>query len=325
MRNRMIFGKLIGVFFFLFLLSGYISAKDKVLKLMVGESRVINVAYSIKKIAIGNPLVADVTMVSKKEILINGTGSGTTSLLVWNNNGSREKYYLQVSHSLLPEPLIQLQVQIIEVKVGSLKKMGIQWADNISFEEETIPGVFDLGTVVRMNKLTTTLNMLLQEGEARILAKPNLVSVSGGKADFHVGGEIPFLVPQDEGRMSVEWKKYGISLEISPTGDEAKKIIATGITVSLSLLDYDNAVKMEGYLIPAITERRASTQVQVSAGATIVIAGLKQTIEQKIDQKVPILGDIPLLKYFFRVRDSDKGDTEVTVFITPTFIKSNKK
>ena len=70
MRNRMIFGKLIGVFFFLFLLSGYISAKDKVLKLMVGESRVINVAYSIKKIAIGNPLVADVTMVSKKEILV---------------------------------------------------------------------------------------------------------------------------------------------------------------------------------------------------------------------------------------------------------------
>ncbi len=325
MRTRMIFRKLIGVFFFLFLLSGYIFAKNKVLKLMVGESRVINVAYSIKKIAIGNPMVADVTMVSKKEILINGTGSGTTSLLVWNNNGRREKYYLQVSHSLLPKPLIQLQVQVIEVKVGSLKKMGIQWADNISFEEETIPGVFDLGTVARMNKLTTTLNMLLQEGEARILAKPNLVSVSGGKADFHVGGEIPFLVPQDEGRTTVEWKKYGINLEINPTGDEAKKIIATGITVSLSLLDYDNAVKMEGYLIPAITERRASTQVQVSAGATIVIAGLKQTIEQKRDQKVPILGDIPLLKYFFRVRDSDKGDTEVTVFITPTFIKSNKK
>ncbi|MCK4532442.1 pilus assembly protein N-terminal domain-containing protein [bacterium] len=325
MWNRMIFRKLIGVFFFLFLLSGYISAKDKVLKLMVGESRVINIAYSIKKIAIGNPMVADVTMVSKKEILINGTGSGTTSLLVWNNNGGREKYYLQVSHSLLPEPLIQLQVQIIEVKVGSLKKMGIQWADNISFEEETIPGIFDLGTIARMTKLTTTLNMLLQEGEARILAKPNLVSVSGGKADFHVGGEIPFIVPQDEGRTSVEWKKYGITLEISPTGDEAKKIIATGITVSLSLLDYDNAVKMEGYLIPAITERRASTQVQVPAGSTIVIAGLKQTIEQKSDQKVPILGDIPLLKYFFRVRDSDKGDTEVTVFITPTFIKSNKK
>ncbi|MCK5534481.1 hypothetical protein KAI68_05145, partial [bacterium] len=247
----------------------------------------------------------------------------TTSLLVWNNNGRQEKYYVQVLHSLLPKPLIQLQVQVIEMKTGSLKKLGIQWVDTISFGEENIPGVFDLGTIERMTKLTASLNMLLQSGEARILAKPNLVSVSGGKADFHVGGEIPFLVPQEEGRTTVEWKQYGISLNISPVGDEVKKIIASGITVSLSLLDYDNAVKMEGYLIPAITQRKAGTQVQVPAGATIVIAGLKQTIEQKREQKVPVLGDIPLLKYFFKVADFDKGSTEVTVFITPTFLKIN--
>lgn len=324
MQYKVVFKRLIYIFFFLYFLENYLFAKDLVLKLMVGESTVVKVDYSIKKIAIGNPDVADVTMVSNREILINGTGRGTTSLLVWSKKGKRERYYVEVSRSLLPKPLIQLQVQVIEVKTSSLRKLGIQWMDTISFGEENIPGVFDIGTIERMTELTASLNMLLKEGEARILAKPNLVSVSGGRAEFHVGGEIPYLVPQEESRTAVEWKKYGIKLKINPVGDEMKGIIATGITVSLSLLDYNNAVKMEGYLIPAFTGREASTEVQVLAGVTIVIAGLKQTIEQKSEQKLPILGDIPLIKYLFKVGDFNKENTEVTVFITPTFLKLKK-
>lgn len=309
-----------------FSVNAFAQEEKKMLRLAVGESQMVNASYSVARVAVGDPNIADVKVISGNDILVNGKGIGTTTLLIFDERIKREEYLIQVVRSILPTPIIQLSVQIVEVKVDALKKLGINWVNMLSFGEESIPAVFDVGKAVRFTKLTADLNLLIKQGDAHILAKPNLVAMNNGKASFWVGGEIPFLVPGGQNNSpTVDWKKYGVRLEISPSGDQKKNIIVTGIRTEVSNLDYANGVKLDNYVIPATTIREASTEIQLDAGSTVVIAGLKQTSETKLVHKLFILGDIPLLGYLFRSYDKTKQETEVTVFITPTFIGTTPK
>jgi len=315
-------------FLFLFIFSNGLLAAQKekqLIKLAVGESEIVTVKYKVEKVAVGAPEIADVKLISQEEVLVNGKSLGITTLLIFDDKGKKEKYLIQVIRSLLPIPMIQLSVQVVEVKVKALKQLGINWVDTLTFGEENIPAVFELGTIARFTKLTAVLNLLIEQGDANILAKPNLVAMNNGKASFLVGGEIPYLKPSGGfGPPTVGWKEYGVMLEISPRGDLKTNIIATDIRAEVSNLDYVNAIKLGGYSIPALNVREASTEIQLDAGSTIVIAGLKQTGETKQQYKLPILGYIPVLGYLFKKQISVKEETEVTIFVTPTFVKTIK-
>ena len=315
------------IFIMLFLLMSFIhvGAQEDVIKVVVGESRAITRDYTISKVAVGDPTIADVKALTERKILILGKKEGMTSLLLFDAKGKEESLLLQVNKHVIYRPMIQMSVQVLETSITSLGTLGIEWVDKISFAEESIPGLFKVGTFRRLDKITATLNMMIQEGKAQILAKPNLVALSGESASFLVGGEVPIPVPQEGGAIGIEWKEYGVTLEILPVGEEKRNIIDAYIAAKVSDLDWDNAVTIAGVTVPAISTRRAGTKVQVEAGDTIVIAGLVKTDKEKTAKKVPLLGDIPILGYLFKSTTFSKKRTDITIFITPTFVKKEEK
>lgn len=315
------------IFIILFLLMSFIhvGAQEDVIKVVVGESRALTREYDISKVAVGDPSIADVKALTKRKVLILGKNEGMTSLLLFDVTGKEESLLLQVNKYVVYRPMIQMSVQVLETSISSLGTLGIEWVDKISFEEESIPGLFKVGTFKRLDKLTATLNMMIQEGKAQILAKPILVALSGESASFLVGGEVPIPVPQEGGTIGIDWKEYGVTLEILPVGEEKRRIIDAYITAKVSDLDWENAVTIAGVKVPGISTRRASTKVQVETGDTIVIAGLVKTEKEKTAKKVPLLGDIPILGYLFKSTTFSKKRTDITIFITPTFVKKEEE
>lgn len=315
------------IFIILFLLISFVNvgAQEDVIKVVVGESRALTRKYNISKVAVGDPTIADVKALTKRKVLILGKKEGMTSLLLFDATGKEESLLLQVNKHVIYKPMIQMSVQVLETSIASLGTLGIEWVDKISFGEESIPGLFKVGTFRRLDKLTATLNMMIEAGEARILAKPNLVALSGESASFLVGGEVPIPVPGEGGTIGIDWKEYGVTLEILPVGEEKRRIIDAYITAKVSDLDWKNAVTIGGVKVPGILIRRASTKVQVEAGDTIVIAGLVKTYKEKTAKKFPLLGDIPILGYLFKSTTFSKKRTDITIFITPTFVKKEEK
>lgn len=294
-------------------------------KIYEGETKVVDTDYRISDIAVGDPEVADVQIKSATEFIVNGIKNGVTSIQVWDtNDAQRDSFSVEVKKPLTPTSLIEVQCQVIEVKTSSLLDVGVDWVDQIKFQESSIPGIVKLGTIERADKVFATLNAKVEDGYGRILAKPKLLARSGGSAKFRIGGEIPYLVSGGQGQTTVEWKKYGIVLNIKPDGDKRRGMIDVDLGIEVSTLDYENAVQQGGNSIPAIAMRKTDTSVQVNSGQTIVLSGLKKVDEQESSTGVPVLSKIPVLGQLFKFATQTESETEVTVFMTPKFSKGEK-
>ncbi len=287
-----------------------------------GETRVVETDYRIKDIAVGNPEIADIQVRTATEFLVNGINSGVTTIQVWDTaDVLRDSFSVEVSKSLVPADLIEIQCQVIEVKTNELSRMGVEWVDRIRISEGSIPGIIQVGTLQRLDKLTAALNATVDEGYGRILAQPKLVARSGGNANFMIGGQVPYPIPAGEGQIAIDWADYGIKLEVSPEGDLRRGLIDVDLLVDASTLDQDNAVTLEGLTIPAISTRLTETSVQVNHGDTIVLSGLRKLEEQTTSKGVPVLSRIPIMGNLFKMTTVDDQETEVTVFMTPTFVE----
>ncbi len=164
--------------------------------------------------------------------------------------------------------------------------------------------------------LSAQLNLLEQEGKASILAEPQLSARNGAKASFLAGGEFPYSVSNLNG-VTIIFKPYGIKLDITPKVDRNGVIRAT-ILAEVSSIDA-SVTAIGG---PALLTRRTDTEFNVRAGQTIVLAGLLQrNISTDID-KVPLLGDLPVLGALFRSKRFQNKETELVVFVTPTVVDS---
>ncbi len=166
---------------------------------------------------------------------------------------------------------------------------------------------------------TTVINMLKENGLAKILAEPNLVCINGQTANFLAGGEIPVPVPSGLGTVGIEWKKFGVQLKFTPTlvGDR----ISLQVNPEVSDLDYSNAVQVQGFTIPAITSRATATTVELKDGQSFAIAGMLKDNTRSIADKYPILGDIPVLGNLFKSSAYQKDQTELVIIITPHLAK----
>ncbi len=155
-----------------------------------------------------------------------------------------------------------------------------------------------------------------------ILAEPNLVALSGQKADFLAGGEFPVPVPQNSGggtTITVEFKKFGVQLEFLPFVLEDETIRLT-VSPEESSPDFTNAVEINGYFIPGINTRRASTTVEMRQGQSLAIAGL---LRQSIDantQRIPGLGDLPYIGPLFSNTTHKRMEKELVVLVTPYLV-----
>ena len=172
---------------------------------------------------------------------------------------------------------------------------------------------YDLGIMVRA---------LQSKGLFQSLAEPNLVAESGKEASFLAGGEFPIPVAQAGASniaISIMFKEFGVRLNFTPTvtGDNR---IRLKVRPEVSTLDFANAVVLQGFRIPALSTRRTETELELENGQTFAIAGLLNNTMTESLQKVPGIGDIPILGYLFRSKAAQKNRTELVVMITPEIL-----
>lgn len=272
-----------------------------------------------------------------------------------NRIAAVQKLYPQVvsfatANPIQTQPMVLMKVRIMEFKKSSLSKLGIQWdqvingpsgglvhdwrtnpgyrvygdsnsgggSDYFSQLQPSLPlrvpgtwSYFGIATAI-----TSKIDLMENTGNAWELASPQLAARSGGKADFLVGGEIPIPVSSGFGATSVTYHDYGIKLNIAPVVGPDGDVQAD---VATEVSKVDNSNKVGDY--PAFTTDKASSQVDLRSGQTLVISGLLDATGTKGYQKVPGLGDIPILGALFRSRNFQANRTELVIFITPTVIK----
>lgn len=171
----------------------------------------------------------------------------------------------------------------------------------------------------RTAALAPTLNLVLQSGHARVLSSPNLVTTPGNEATFLVGGEIPYVYSTGIGNVSVDWKNYGVQLNVTPTL-LPNGSIESNITPDISNLDYQDAVQLNGFYIPALKESKLSTDIITAPGQSIIMGGLLERVDQRTISKIPILSSIPILGKLFQSVNYQNSQTDVVFILTPEIV-----
>jgi pilus assembly protein CpaC len=173
------------------------------------------------------------------------------------------------------------------------------------------------------NNIGTVVKALQTKGLFQSLAEPNLIADNGKEASFLAGGEYPYPVVQGQSggqTVTIQFKEFGVRLHFTPTivgGDLVKLKVAPEV----SSLDFANAVSISGFRVPAITTRRTETEVELQDGQTFAIAGLLNNTVTSQLQKIPGIGDIPILGLLFKSKAAQKDQTELVVMITPQILK----
>ena len=378
-------------------------------------------APKITRIAIGNPEIADVRMLSARDYLLIGKKAGSTSLIVWSANGVREEYSVYVSGddqgmaSAIQQAIgypgitaqmmngkvllrgtvknqyehdtaikiaqlylgsgggstssattasgtngsqgsatdeniidllemshpsqIRLEAQLIEINTDDEKNLGIQyWSPTLGNSSSGItPGASGLVYVgedmynkrgslgwigSHLSTIDASLHALVTNGKARILSRPSITTMSGKTANILIGGRIPIPTSAGDGEISIDWREYGIRLNIEPVVDGENKITSK-VHAEVSTLDYGHAVVENNFSIPALASREADAVINVRSGATMAIGGLLNSEDSKTISKIPLLGDLPIIGQFFRHTSKTRDNRELLILITPTLVSED--
>jgi pilus assembly protein CpaC len=163
-----------------------------------------------------------------------------------------------------------------------------------------------------------TIEALENKNLLQILAEPNLIAVNGKEASFLAGGQFPFPIVQPGAgftAVTISFKEFGVRLqfkpEIMPNGN-----IHLHVAPEVSTLDFANALTISGFTVPALSTRKAETEFELQDGQSFVIAGLMDNRVTDIYNKIPGLGDIPILGAFFRSKSLQKNNSELMVLCT---------
>src|SRR3984893_452689 len=162
------------------------------------------------------------------------------------------------------------------------------------------------------------IKAMQQKNLLQILAEPNLIAVNGKEASFLAGGEFPFpIVQPSQGftAVTISFKEFGVQLKFTPV------IMPNGnihlkVAPSVSTLDFANALTISGFTVPALSTRKAETEFELRDGQSFVIAGLIDNRVTDLYNKIPGLGDIPILGNFFKSKSAQKSNSELVVLCT---------
>lgn len=172
--------------------------------------------------------------------------------------------------------------------------------------------------------LGATIQALQQKNILQILAEPDLMALNGQPAHFLAGGEFPYPVVQAVSAgtapaISIQFKPYGVKLEFTAFIED-NNAVRLKIVPEVSTLDYSNAVTISGFILPAISTRRAETEIELRDGQTFGIAGLLDQRTTVQLSKIPGIGDVPILGELFKSRNATFTNTELIVLVTPTIV-----
>jgi len=230
--------------------------------------------------------------------------------------------------------LIEIAVEAVEIKNNRAREMGIRWIDTlqigeISYTREDrvpatmpeLPSLFKIGEFARLSAITADIKLMMEKGAARLLSNPKIITKSGTNARFMVGGEMPYIVITQDGP-NVEWKEYGIKMNIVPTViSDRDQMIGLSVFTEVSDLDWENGAVYSNMKVPAVVTRKAASTVKVKSGETVAIAKLLRTFKQQSSYGIPLLGEIPVLKYLFGHQKITDDKTTVVIFVTPKILE----
>ena len=190
---------------------------------------------------------------------------------------------------------------------------------------QTISNVLNLFLFRPDIHLGAVIEALQNKNVLQILAEPNLIAVNGKEASFLAGGEFPFpIVQPGQGftAVTIQFKEFGVKLKFTPL-IEPNGNIHLRVVPEVSTLDFANSLTISGFTIPALSTRRADTEFELQDGQSFVIAGLMDNRVTNIVNKVPGLGDIPILGNFFKSKSAQKSNSELMVLCTARRVSPN--
>jgi Flp pilus assembly secretin CpaC len=164
------------------------------------------------------------------------------------------------------------------------------------------------------------LSIMREEGLAKVLAEPSLVALSGQDAEFHAGGEVPILLAQQLGQVSVRYKKFGVRLNFTPTV-LSDRTMSLAMRVEVSEPDPAAGVVLGGFQVPGFKTRTSETTIRLRDGQSFAIAGLLSDQVRSLISKVPGLGDLPLLGALFRSSSYQRDETELLMVVTARLVR----
>ena len=173
--------------------------------------------------------------------------------------------------------------------------------------------------------LGATIKLLESRGLLEVLAEPNVLAQNGKEASFVAGGEFPYPVVQGStgggaAAVTIQFREFGVRLNFVPT-ITPRGSISLRVAPEVSALDFTHGLTVNGFSVPAITLRKLDTEVELNEGQSFAIGGLLDNRVTDTFDKVPFLGDLPILGKFFQSRSHDKENTELLVIVTPELVR----
>ncbi len=248
---------------------------------------------------------------------------------------------------------VNLRIRVAEITRQAVKRLGINWGAIISngtfalglltgraFTAAAVaPGLLPLvlaapqfgqnsevpstifgGVQSRNASINAAIDLLASEGLVTILAEPNITAISGEQATFLAGGEFPIPVAQQNNTISIEFKRFGVSVEFNPTVLSRDRI-SMKVRPEVSELSDRGAVTIGGLRIPGLTVRRAETTVELGSGQSFAMAGLFSTTMATEASRTPGLGDLPIIGVLFRSDRFQNNESELVIIVTPYIVR----
>lgn len=229
---------------------------------------------------------------------------------------------------------IRLEAQIIEINSEDAKNLGLRYGTDpvnspgiASFGEDYLRAAEPIPfrhnpwrwTWQHRSSFNATLTALITQNKARILSHPNVTTLSGEQATIQIGGQIPYTTYDEQGRRVVNFKDYGIILQFRPIVD-AQNRINSAVHAEVSQPDGETP---DGQI--TLSTRSADSFISLNSGSPIVIGGLIDSTERKIVEKIPLLGDIPILGEFFKHTSKTRDKSELIIVVTPYLVNDDER
>jgi pilus assembly protein CpaC len=324
--------------------SAYAQEQVQRVDLPTGRSYPLATPAVITRISIANPEVADVVLITNRELVINAKASGETDAIVWMESGAREHYRVSV-HSPADRMQVVLYVKFAEVRRDVLRSLNISglysngkvsvgtgsFDNSVSLTRPAgtttppISGQFlSLLTDFDTKNLLGFLQVEQQRGHARLLAEPSLLAANKEEANFLAGGELPIPVVSSASgtggtQIGIQYKEFGIRLRFLAE-IISDSLVKLAVRPEVSSLDYANAILISGFRIPAFRTRRVESTFDVKRNESLIISGLFDNERQRVITGIPLLMDIPILGKLFSSSQWQNNESELLVVVTPVII-----
>ncbi len=338
-------------------------AAAEIQKVMVGlrQSEIIELAEPVKRVSIADPEVADATVTSPKQILVNGKALGATTMIVWDE---KEKYiaFKLIVHSEISFHQVMLRVHFAEVNRSALRELGINFlakdqkvgSEKVGigsfggkvnkpvdpfvlpfsnppgqkkddFRSEALNEGVDFFLSIPTQNISAVIKALEEKNLLTTLAKPNLSAISGSEASFLAGGEIPIpILSGTSGQVTIIFKEFGIRLKFIPTVLDSG-LVNMKVSAEASSLDFENGIILSGFRIPALVSRKTETTVELKNEEHFVIGGLISNDAAQTRSQIPVLGHLPILGRLFGSSRFLNRESELIIMISPHIIQTMRE